>query len=128
MVAAGSRCAPPIGSGTTSSISSSCSRSCAVNFNASAAAWALSALRQRIDAQPSGEITEYMLCSSITKWFAVASAIAPPDPPSPMMTLMTGTRTLKTGIYATGNGLGLAAFFRADARIGARRVDKCQNG
>ena len=47
----------------------------------------------RIDAQPSGEITEYMLCSSITKWFAVASAIAPPDPPSPMMTLMIGTRT-----------------------------------
>ena len=49
-----------------------------------------------------------MLCSSITKWFAVANAIAPPDPPSPMMTLMIGTRD-KTALGTDLVEDGLAA-------------------
>ncbi len=54
---AGSRWAPPTGSGTIRSITPSCFRSCAVTRIASAASAALSAVRHRIEAQPSGEIT-----------------------------------------------------------------------
>ena len=54
----GARWAPPIGSGITSSITSSFFRSAAVTFIASAASCALALLRHRIEAQPSGEITE----------------------------------------------------------------------
>ena len=39
----------------------------------------------KIDEQPSGEITEYIECSSIKTISAVANAIAPPDPPSPII-------------------------------------------
>src|SRR5262249_9712176 len=56
--AAGSRCAPPIGSATTRSTTPSFCRSAAVIFIASAASAALSPVRHRIEAQPSGEITE----------------------------------------------------------------------
>ena len=55
---AGLRCAPPSGSGTIRSMTSSRSRSAAVIRIASAASAAFSAVRQRIEAQPSGEITE----------------------------------------------------------------------
>ena len=41
---------------------------------------------------------------------------------------VTQVRYRAQGIDASGNGLGLAAFLRVDARIGARRVDECQNG
>ena len=47
-------------------------------------------LLQRIDAQPSGEITEYIECSSIKTLSAVARAIAPPDPPSPIIIEIIG--------------------------------------
>ena len=57
-IACGSRCAPPTGSGNTSSTSLSLNSRSAVRFIASAATSFLSALFQRIDAQPSGEITE----------------------------------------------------------------------
>src|SRR5262249_40617788 len=58
IAASGSRCAPPSGSGTIRSTTPSACWSAAVIFIASAASAALSAVRQRIDAQPSGEITE----------------------------------------------------------------------
>jgi hypothetical protein len=52
------RCAPPTGSGSTSSTSLSLNSRSAVRFMASAATSFLSALFHRMDAQPSGEITE----------------------------------------------------------------------
>ncbi|PAV69929.1 hypothetical protein WR25_02743 [Diploscapter pachys] len=58
IASAGSRCAPPSGSGTIVSITPKVLRSCAVTRIASAASAALSAVRHRIDAQPSGLITE----------------------------------------------------------------------
>ena len=56
----------------------------------SAASAAFSALFHRMDAQPSGEITEYVEYCSISTWSATAIASAPPEPPSPMMVLMIG--------------------------------------
>ena len=47
--------------------------------------------RQRIAAQPSGEITEYIAFSCISTRSASAIAIAPPEPPSPMMHATIGT-------------------------------------
>ena len=41
-------------------------------------------------AQPSGDITEYITCSNITL-FDEANAIAPPDPPSPIIIEILGT-------------------------------------
>ncbi len=49
--------------------------------------------RQRIEAAASGEATVYMACSSIRMRLAVAMATAPPDPPSPITTVMIGTPT-----------------------------------
>ena len=51
-------CAPPSTSVTISSIIPNFLQSCAVNFNASAASLTKSALLQRIEEHPSGEITE----------------------------------------------------------------------
>ena len=56
-LASKSRCAPPNGSSMTSSTNFARDKSAAVTFIASAACGALSALRHRIEAQPSGEIT-----------------------------------------------------------------------
>lgn len=53
-----SRCAPPIGSGTIRSITPSVIRSCAVRRRAAAASRIFSESFHRIDAHPSGEITE----------------------------------------------------------------------
>ena len=53
-----SRWAPPFGSGTMRSMTPSASRSWAVRRSASAASFIFSASFQRIEAQPSGEITE----------------------------------------------------------------------
>jgi hypothetical protein len=50
----------------------------------------LSALFQRIEAQPSGEITEYVAYCSIRTVSPTAMASAPPEPPSPMMETMIG--------------------------------------
>ncbi len=57
IAASGSRWAPPRGSATIRSTTPSALRSEAVIFIASAASDALSAVRHRIEAQPSGEIT-----------------------------------------------------------------------
>ena len=46
---------------------------------------------QRIDAKPSGDSTEYTAFSSMMTRLPTASASAPPEPPSPQMTLITGT-------------------------------------
>ena len=58
IAASRSRCAPPLGSRMIRSITPSFCRSCAVSRSASAASRIFSASFQRIDAQPSGEITE----------------------------------------------------------------------
>ena len=58
MVSVGARWAPPIGSGMMRSMTSSFFRSCAVSFSAWAASRIFSASFHRIEAQPSGEITE----------------------------------------------------------------------
>src|SRR5438093_693546 len=57
---------------------------------ASAASGALPASPQRIAAQPSGEITEYTACSSISTRLPMPMASAPPLPPSPVTTAMIG--------------------------------------
>ena len=54
--------APPRGSAIISSITPKDYKSCAVSFRASVASFVLSALRHKIDAQPSGDITEYIEC------------------------------------------------------------------
>ena len=56
----------------------------------SAASAAFSALCQRMEAQPSGEMTEYMPYCSISTRSATPMASAPPLPPSPMTTAMVG--------------------------------------
>ena len=43
-----------------------------------------------IDAHPSGEITEYILYSSINNLSETPIASAPPEPPSPIMTEIIG--------------------------------------
>ena len=58
MALAASRWAPPTGSGTIPSTTPSSCRSSAVSRSASAAASAWAASRHRIDAHPSGEMTE----------------------------------------------------------------------
>jgi hypothetical protein len=50
----------------------------------------LSALFQRIDAQPSGEITEYVEYCNISSRSHTPIASAPPEPPSPITQLMIG--------------------------------------
>ena len=59
----------------------------------SAASGAWSALRHRIDAQPSGEITEYVAYCSISTTSPTAMASAPPEPPSPITLTMIGVRS-----------------------------------
>ena len=56
----------------------------------SAATEALSALFHRIEAQPSGEITEYVEYCRIIVRSPTPMASAPPDPPSPTMEQMIG--------------------------------------
>ena len=58
IASSGARCAPPSGSGMISSMIPSYFRSCAVSFSATAASRIFSASFHRIEAQPSGEITE----------------------------------------------------------------------
>ena len=87
----GSRWAPPRGSVMTSSTTPSSRRSCAVRRSASAARSAYAASLKRIEAQPSGEITEYIPYAIISTRLATPIASAPPLPPSPMTTVTTGT-------------------------------------
>ena len=65
-------------------------RSSAVIFIRSAASFSLDGSFHRIDANPLGEITEYKACSSIASSSHTASASAPPLPPSPSTTDITG--------------------------------------
>ena len=59
-----------------------------------AASSARDASRNRIDAQPSGEMTEYTACSSMLTRSPIAIASAPPLPPSPVTVTMIGVRRL----------------------------------
>ncbi len=59
---------------------------------------------------------------------AVAIAMAPPEPPSPMITATFGTPRDKLRLGRARDGLGLAALLRLDARIGAGRVDEGEDG
>src|SRR6185312_1163720 len=102
-----SRWAPPSGSGTMMSMTPSLSRSCAVSFNASAASCVFSPLRQMIEEQASGEITEYVECSSMSTRLAAASASAPPEPPSPMIAATSGTRSCRHISIERAIALGL---------------------
>src|SRR5215211_7654502 len=86
----GSSCAPPGGSGTTASITPSWRQLAASGLRAAAALTFSPASRQRIAAQPSGEITVYIAFSCMSTRSASAVAIAPPEPPSPMMHATTG--------------------------------------
>src|SRR5256714_872264 len=85
--------APPSGSGTTASTTPSSRQWPASGLNAAAAFLASPASRQRIAAQPSGEMTVYIAFSCISTRSASAVAIAPPEPPSPMMQATVGTRS-----------------------------------
>ena len=49
----------------------------------------------KIEAHPSGEITEYIEFSNIKILSPVAKAIAPPDPPSPIIIEIIGDKTFK---------------------------------
>ena len=90
-MASASRCAPPKGSLIISSIIPSSNKSFAVNFIASAACKDLLGSLHRIEAHPSGDITEYIEFSSIITLLDDAKAMAPPDPPSPIMMEIFGT-------------------------------------
>ena len=54
-------------------------------------------------------------------------AMAPPEPPSPMMTATLGTPNSQASFGRARDCLGLPAFLRADARIGARGIDQRQH-
>src|SRR5207253_1474843 len=88
---AGSRCAPPPGSRTTSSTTFAAARSSAVRRSSAALRATVSGVsrRNRMEAQPSGEMTEYQACSCVRTRSATASA--PPLPPSPISAHTTGT-------------------------------------
>ncbi len=51
-------------------------------------------------------------------------AMAPPDMPSPMMVAMNGARTERPASMERAMASACAAFFGADAGIGAGRVGK----
>ena len=63
-----------------------------------------------------------MLFSSISTRLATAMASAPPEPPSPMTTLTTGTVKPAHHLEVDRDGLRLPALLGADARVGARGV------
>ena len=65
-------------------------KSLAVIFSAWAAKSFFIASRHMIEAQPSGEITEYIAFSIISTRSAMAMASAPPLPPSPVITVIMG--------------------------------------
>src|SRR5204862_32546 len=92
---AGWRCAPPPGSATISPTTPKPASSAAVRRRSAALRATVSGVRsrKRIDAQPSGEITEYQACSCMSTRSARARASAPPLPPSPITALTTGTRS-----------------------------------
>ena len=64
----------------------------AVRRRHSAASFTFLASFHRMDAQPSGEMTEYTAFSKIHTWSATPRARAPPLPPSPMSTDTMGVR------------------------------------
>ena len=66
-------------------------KSLADNFIAFAASNIFFGSLHKIVAHPSGEITEYIAFSNIITLLDDASAIAPPDPPSPITIAIVGT-------------------------------------
>ena len=103
------------------------SRSGAVIFMRAAASSAFDPSFQRIDAQPSGEMTLYTPYSSTCTRLATARANAPPLPPSPTIVAMIGTRRFRHRREACANRFALPALFGADAGIRARCVDERQD-
>ena len=79
-----------MGSGIISSIIFNSRRSFDVNFIAVAASSVFFGSLHNIEAQPSGDITEYIAFSSINTLLVDAKAIAPPEPPSPIIIDMVG--------------------------------------
>ena len=66
----------------------------AVNFNADAACSLNSQLLHNIEEQDSGEITEYQVFSNINTLSPTPIPNAPPDAPSPIITVIIGTFNL----------------------------------
>ena len=90
-VASQSVWAPPSGSFSTPWTMPPRRRSWAVSFITAQASPLREASFHRMEAKPSGDRTEYTACSSMSTRLATARAKAPPLPPSPVMTEMTGT-------------------------------------
>ena len=84
--------APSGGSSMTSSMMPSSCWSWALIRIASAAVAASSVVRHRMLAQPSGLITEYTAFSRASTTSPTAIASAPPEPPSPVITVTIGVR------------------------------------
>ena len=82
---------PPLGSKIISSIIFSFNKSVEVSFIAVAASKVFFGSLHNIEAHPSGEITEYIAFSNIKILLDDAKAIAPPDPPSPIIIEIVGT-------------------------------------
>ena len=83
--------APPTGSGIISSMISRLNKSFEESFIAFAASNIFFGSLQSIVAHPSGDITEYIAFSSIITLLEEARAIAPPEPPSPIIIANVGT-------------------------------------
>ena len=77
---------------------------------------ALPASLKMMFAQFSGEITLYTAFSSISTTLPTPSASAPPLPPSPIHTAITGTGSRAISRRVARNGFGLPALFRVHAR------------
>ena len=65
-----------------------------------------------------------MAFSSMRTRSATARASAPPEPPSPVMVAMVGTRRRDISQEVAGDGFALAALFGADAGVGSGEVDE----
>ena len=83
--------APPTGSGIISSIIFNFKRSLDDIFIAVAASKVFFGSLHKMVAHPSGEMTEYIAFWSIITLLDDAKAIAPPDPPSPIIIAIVGT-------------------------------------
>src|SRR3974377_996845 len=116
IAACGSRCAPPVGSGTTVSITSKRTMSWAVIFMLVAASCALAVSRHRMEAAPSGRNT-LVIAGARTK-FGCAGGVAPFAEDH----CYIGNAQRQAGIGRARDRFCLAAFLGADAGIGAGGV------
>ena len=75
-----------------------------------------------MEAQPSGEITEYTEFSSMYTRSPMAIAKAPPEPPSPVIAIDNRHGQARHFAQVEGNRFGLAAFLRVHSRISTRSI------